>query len=143
MEIVSIDETSLLRGQDCITVAKGAGLALPNVVISCDRFQVVAMAIDAMDLVRRAEMRDKPSAVDVALGDTDRKTLKCLRRGRVVVAPRLLQWGNGQLPTANCQLQRTAATVSGTAIGAFVSGGSRASVSFGSACRIPLHAPPD
>ena len=100
MEIVSLDETSLLRGQDCITVAKGAGLALPNVVISCDRFQVVAMAIDAMDLVRRAEMRDKPSAVDVALGDTDRKTLKCLRRGRVVVAPRLLQWGNGQLPTA-------------------------------------------
>ena len=58
--------------------AKGVGLALPNAAISYDRFHVVAMAIDAMDQVRRAEMRDEPQAVEAALGDTDRKTIKGL-----------------------------------------------------------------
>ena len=130
VQIVGIDETSLRRGQDYITVvhdlntkrllfategrdhqtvvafaadlkahggdpaevkhvcmdmsaayAKGAGLALPNAAISYDRFHVVAMAIDAMDQVRRAEMRDEPDTVDAALGETDRKTLKSLRWG--------------------------------------------------------------
>jgi len=130
VEITGIDETSMRRGQDYITVvhdldakrllfategrdhqtvvdfaadleahggdpaevrhvcmdmsaayAKGVGLALPNAAISHDRFHVVAMAIDAMDQVRRAEMRDEPDAVDAALGDTDRKTIKGLMWG--------------------------------------------------------------
>ena len=125
--IVGIDETSLRRGQDYITVvhdlarkrllfatagrnhqtvvdfaadlkahggdpaevrhvcmdmsaayAKGVGMALENAAISCDRFHVVAMAGDAMDQVRRAEMRNEPGAVDAALGRTDRKTIKGL-----------------------------------------------------------------
>jgi transposase len=127
VEIIGIDETSLRRGQDYITVvhdldlkrllfategrdhqtvldfaadlkthggepaelrhvcmdmsaayAKGVALALPNAAISYDRFHVVAMAIEAMDQVRRAEMRDEPAAVDAALGDTQRKTIKGL-----------------------------------------------------------------
>ena len=127
VEIIGIDETSLRRGQDYITVvhdldlkrllfategrdhqtvldfaadlkthggepaelrhvcmdmsaayAKGVALALANAAISYDRFHVVAMALDAMDQVRRAEMRDEPAAVDAALGDTQRKTIKGL-----------------------------------------------------------------
>jgi transposase len=130
VEIVGIDETSLRRGQDYITVvhdldlkrllyategrdhqtvvdfaadlkahggdpeevrhvcqdmstafAKGVGQALPNAAISYDRFHVVALAIDAMDQVRRAEMRDEPRAVDAALGDSGRKTIKGLMWG--------------------------------------------------------------
>jgi len=127
VEIIGIDETSLRRAQDYITVvhdlglkrllfategrdhqtvldfaadlkthggepaelrhvcmdmsaayAKGVALALANAAISYDRFHVVAMAIDAMDQVRRAEMRDEPAAVDAALGDSERKTIKGL-----------------------------------------------------------------
>ena len=130
VEIVGIDETSLRRGQDYITVvhdldfkrllyategrdhqtvvdfaadlkahggdpeevrhvcqdmstafAKGVGQALPNAAISYARFHVVALAIDAMDQVRRAEMRDEPRAVDAALGDSGRKTIKGLMWG--------------------------------------------------------------
>ena len=58
--------------------AKGVGIALPNAAISYDRFHVVAMAIDAMDKVRQAEMRDEPGAVATALGTNDRKTIKGL-----------------------------------------------------------------
>jgi transposase len=61
--------------------AKGVGLALPNAAISYDRFHVVAMAIDAMDQVRRAEMRAEPAAMDAALGNTERKTIKGLMWG--------------------------------------------------------------
>lgn len=124
---IGIDETSLRRGQDYITVvhdldakrllfatagrdhrtvldfaadlkahgaepgevrhvcmdmsaafAKGVGLALPKAAISYDRFHLVAMAIDAMDQVRRAEMRDEPVAVQAALGQTGSKPLKGL-----------------------------------------------------------------
>lgn len=127
VQIVGIDETSLRRGQDYITVvhdldakrllfategrdhqtvvefaadlkvhggdpaevrhvcmdmsaafAKGSGLALPNAQISYDRFHVVAMAIDAMDEVRRAEMRHEPQAIEAALHGNDRKTIKGL-----------------------------------------------------------------
>jgi transposase len=127
VEIVGIDETSLRRGQNYITVvhdldlkrllfategrehqtvvdfaadlrahggdpeqvrhvcqdmsaafAKGVEMALPNAAISYDRFHVVAMAIEAMDQVRRAEMRDEPDAVAAALGDGERKTIKGL-----------------------------------------------------------------
>ena len=61
--------------------AKGVAMALPNAAISYDRFHVVAMAIDAMDKVRQAEMRDEPQAVAKALGTTDRKTIKGLMWG--------------------------------------------------------------
>ena len=61
--------------------AKGVALALPNALISYDRFHVVAMAVDAMDKVRQTEMRDDPGAVTQALGTTDRKTLKGLMWG--------------------------------------------------------------
>lgn len=61
--------------------AKGVGLALPHAAISYDRFHVVAMAVDAMDKVRQAEMRDEPQAVAIALGTTERKTIKGLMWG--------------------------------------------------------------
>ncbi len=61
--------------------AKGVGMALPNAVISYDRFHVVAMAVDAMDKVRQAEMREEPQAVAEALGTTDRKIIKGLMWG--------------------------------------------------------------
>jgi transposase len=61
--------------------AKGVGMALPNAAISYDRFHVVAMAVDAMDKVRQAEMRDEPKAVAAALGTTERKTIKGLMWG--------------------------------------------------------------
>jgi transposase len=61
--------------------AKGVSVALPNATISYDRFHVVAMAVDAMDKVRQAEMRDDPKAVAQALGTTDRKTIKGLMWG--------------------------------------------------------------
>jgi transposase len=61
--------------------AKGVAVALPNAAISYDRFHVVALAVDAMDKVRQAEMRDEPQAVAKALETTDRKTIKALMWG--------------------------------------------------------------
>jgi transposase len=61
--------------------AKGVGLALPQAQISYDRFHVIAMANEAMDQVRRAEMQDDAPAVRSALGANDRKTLKQLMWG--------------------------------------------------------------
>ena len=61
--------------------AKGVGMALPNAAIGYDRFDVVAMAVDAMDKVRQAEMRDEPQALAQALGTTERKTIKGLLWG--------------------------------------------------------------
>jgi len=61
--------------------AKGVGLALPQAQISYDRFHVVAMANEAMDQVRRAEMQDDAPTVRAALGGNDRKTLKQLMWG--------------------------------------------------------------
>lgn len=61
--------------------AKGVGMALPQAQISYDRFHVVAMANEAMDEVRRAEMSSQPQAVKEALGDNDRKLLKSLTWG--------------------------------------------------------------
>ena len=54
--------------------AKGVGLALPGAAISYDRFHVVKMAIEAMDEVRRAEMREQPAAL-AQLGTAERKGL--------------------------------------------------------------------
>ena len=53
-------------------------LARPNAQISCDRHHVVAMANEAMDKVREAELRDEPQAVANALGTSERKTIKGL-----------------------------------------------------------------
>jgi len=41
----------------------------------------VAMAVDAMDKVRKVEMRDDPQAVAQALGTAERKTIKGLMWG--------------------------------------------------------------
>ena len=43
--------------------AKDVGLVLPGAQISYDRFHVVKMAIEAMDEVRRAELRERPAAL--------------------------------------------------------------------------------
>lgn len=116
VEIVGIDETSLRRGQDYVTVvhdleekrllfatpghdhqtvvefaadlaahggdaaavkhvcidmsaayAKGVALALPNAQVSYDRFHMIAMAIEAMDQVRRDELNAEPEQVAAAL----------------------------------------------------------------------------
>ena len=88
VQIVGVDETSLRRGQDYITMvhdldAKRLLFAteLPQAQISYDRFHVVAMAIEAMDQVRRQEMAQDAPAVRSALGAADRKTLKQLMWG--------------------------------------------------------------
>lgn len=60
---------------------KGVGQALPRAAISFDRFHVVALANEAMDAVRREEMRAQPASVREALGSTDRKVLKGLMWG--------------------------------------------------------------
>jgi transposase len=127
VQTVGIDETSLRRGQNYITVvhdldakrllfategrdhqtvldfaadlkahggdpaevrhvcmdmsaayAKGVGLALPGAQISYDRYHVVAMAMEAMDQVRRTEMSEDAAAVRSAIGGNDRKTVKQL-----------------------------------------------------------------
>lgn len=61
--------------------------ALPQAQISYDRFHVVAMAMEAMDQVRRQEMTDDPTQVRQALG------------GRAPQALRQLMWGMRRNPT--------------------------------------------
>jgi transposase len=61
--------------------AKGVTQALPNAQISYDRFHVVAMANEAMDAVRREEVRTQPQSIKAALGNNDRKLLKSLAWG--------------------------------------------------------------
>lgn len=127
VHIVGIDETSLRRGQNYITVvhdldakrllfategrehqtvlqfaadlqthggdpaqvqhvcmdmsagyAKGVGMALPDAQISYDRYHVVAMAMEAMDQVRRTEMTEDAPAVRSALGRNDSKATRQL-----------------------------------------------------------------
>jgi transposase len=58
--------------------AKGVGLALPDAAISYDRFHVVALAVEAMDTVRKAELREQPQALAKALGSAERKSIKGL-----------------------------------------------------------------
>lgn len=59
----------------------GVGKSLPQAAISFDRFHVVALANEAMDAVRKDEMRANPAAVRNALGSTDKKLLKGLLWG--------------------------------------------------------------
>ena len=66
--------------------AKGAALALPEAAISYDRFHVVALAIEAMDAVRRQELQDEPQAVQRALQAAGPK------------AKRQLMWGMRKNP---------------------------------------------
>ena len=143
VQIIGIDETSLRRGQNYITVvhdldakrlrvategrdhqtvvdfaadlrahggdpaevrhvcmdmsaayAKGVALALPEAQISCDRFHVIAMAIEAMDQVRRTEMAEDAAAVRQTLGGGERKTLKQLLWG---MRRNPAGWSKGQL----------------------------------------------
>ena len=61
--------------------AKGATLALPQADISYDRFHVVAMAIQAMDDVRREELRAEPAQVAAALQGADPETRRNLLWG--------------------------------------------------------------
>ena len=61
--------------------AKGAGMALPQADISYDRFHVIAMAIQAMDDVRREELRTEPEEVAAALLGADPKTRRNLLWG--------------------------------------------------------------
>ncbi|NDY91938.1 ISL3 family transposase [Ideonella livida] len=66
--------------------ALGVTKALPQAQISYDRFHVVAMAMEAMDQVRRQEMADDPTQVRQALG------------GRTPQALRQLMWGMRRNP---------------------------------------------
>jgi transposase len=59
----------------------GVNKSLPEAAISFDRFHVVALANEAMDAVRREELRAQPAAVREALGGSDRKVLKGLLWG--------------------------------------------------------------
>ena len=61
--------------------AKGATLALPAAAISYDRFHVIAMAIQAMDDVRREELRAEPAQVAAALQGADPETRRNLLWG--------------------------------------------------------------
>lgn len=143
VRVVGIDETSLRRGQDYITVvhdldakrlvfategrdhqtvvdfaadlkahggdpaevrhvcmdmsaayAKGAAQALPAAQISYDRFHVVAMAIEAMDQVRRQEMAEDGDPVRAALGGTSAKAVRQLMWG---MRRNPSGWSRGQL----------------------------------------------
>ena len=60
---------------------KGAGESLPKAEISFDRFHVVALGNEAMDEVRRQEMRSETVKVRKALGSTDKKLLNSLLWG--------------------------------------------------------------
>ena len=60
---------------------KGVSESLPMAEISFDRFHVIALANDAMDSVRRHEMREQPAAVRKAMGGADKKVLKGLLWG--------------------------------------------------------------
>lgn len=61
--------------------AKGVGMALPQAHISYDRFHVIAMAVQAMDEVRREELRTEPQEVATALLGADPKTRRNLLWG--------------------------------------------------------------
>jgi transposase len=59
---------------------KGVTEALPQAQISFDRFHVIALANEAMDEVRREEMREQPRVMRAALG-AQRKAIKGLMWG--------------------------------------------------------------
>lgn len=74
--------------------AKGVGLALPDALISYDRYHVVAMAMEAMDQVRRTEMADDAQAVRSVLGRNDSKAARQLMWG---MRRNPVNWSNKQI----------------------------------------------
>jgi transposase len=76
--------------------AKGAAQALPQAAISYDRFHVIALAIEAMDEVRRQELRAEPEAVAVAL------------QGAQPAVRRQLRWGMRKNPSGWSKAQLNA-----------------------------------
>jgi transposase len=74
---------------------KGVTEASPQAQISFDRFHVIALANEAMDAVRRAEMQDHLRLVRAALG-TERKTIRNLTWG---MRKDHSGWNNNQLNT--------------------------------------------
>ena len=74
--------------------AKGMRQALPQAQVSYDRFHVVALAHEAMDAVRRHEMRQRPQAVREAVGANSPKVLKNLLWG---MRKNPDGWSQGQL----------------------------------------------
>ena len=152
VEIIGIDETSLRRGQNYITVVhdlqakrllfatagrehgtvlefvadlkahggdpvkiahvcmdmsaaytKGVGQALPAAAISFDRYHVVAMAGEAMNQVRAAEMREDASGVRAVLGGLSRSARRGLVWGMRKNPP---GWNAAQIQAMHC-LQRS------------------------------------
>ena len=59
---------------------KGVTKELPQAQISFDRFHVIALANEAMDSVRRQEMREQPRVVRAAVG-TEKKEIKGMAWG--------------------------------------------------------------
>ena len=78
---------------------KGAGESLPQAEISFDRFHVVALANEAMDEVRREELRAEPAAVRKAMGGADKKLLKGLLWG---MRKNPKDWSQKQLDSMHC-----------------------------------------
>ena len=81
---------------------KGVTEALPQAQISFDRFHVIALAHEAMDEVRREEMRERPDVVRAALG-TQRKTIQGLMWG---MRGNPVGWNRDQINTMH-RLQRS------------------------------------
>jgi transposase len=82
----------------------GASQALPQAQISYDRFHVIALAIQAMDEVRREEFRAQPEATTQALGGIDPATRRSLMWG---MRKNPSGWTAAQLQAMHA-LQRTA-----------------------------------
>ena len=83
--------------------ALGAAKALPAAQISYDRFHVVAMAMEAMDEVRRQEMAAQAHQVRAALGE---RTPKALRQLMWAMRRNPASWSRSQIETMHW-LQRT------------------------------------
>ena len=77
---------------------KGVTEALPRAQISYDRFHVIALANEAMDAVRRAEMLDQPRVVRAALG-TDRKAVKAVKAMMWGMRKGPSDWNKNQMNT--------------------------------------------
>jgi len=111
VQIVGVDETSLRRGQDYITVVRDLDAKRllfvterPQAQISYDGFHVVSMAIEAMDQVRRQEMAQDAQAVRLALGADDCRRLRQLLWG---MRRNPQDWSRRQIDTMHW-LQRSA-----------------------------------
>jgi transposase len=73
---------------------KGAAQFLPQAQINFDRFHVIALANQAMDQVRREEVKSSPDDVRDALGGQSKKLLKALYWATRKNAP---EWSRDQI----------------------------------------------